>query len=191
MINPAPTKIQICQTLESAVAEIHTAGLTGNTPWTKSIKRALAELGWDLGYDVCTGGFKPEIDSAWLYDLIWYEENEKGFLIDVPLAVESEWKEKFSEIKFDFEKLLAARATLRLMICQCKSYYKKQRLQYFRDALTAYRHRQPGDRYLIALLDFSHEEFHFELLILTDLDSVFSRPLSAELWLGTSLSRPT
>jgi hypothetical protein len=38
----------------------------------------------------------------------------------------------------------------------------------FRDTIKVYRHRQPGDRYLIALLDVVEETFQFELLVLTD-----------------------
>jgi len=59
-------------------------------------------------------------------------------------------------------------------ICQCRTRYWEVRLQYFRDAIKVYRHRQPGDRYLIALLDVVEETFQFEVMVLTNPDVVES-----------------
>jgi hypothetical protein len=53
--------------------------------------------------------------AAWLWDMTWVELSE-GKLIDLPLALESEWLRTFDEILFDFEKLLVCRARLRVMI---------------------------------------------------------------------------
>jgi hypothetical protein len=177
MIAPATIELKICQTLYQSVIDIHAAGLKGDGTWTNFIKRQLGQLGTAERFKVCTAGFRDDFDPAWLYDLIWYEEDEKGFLLDVPLAAESEWKEDFKEIKYDFEKLLAVKATHRLMICQSRTKYKEDRLQYFRDAVKAYRRSQPADRYLIALLDVVKEIFHFELIVLADPDTVESIPI--------------
>jgi hypothetical protein len=136
--------------------------------------QAVGHLGYESGYHVCAAGLKEEFDPAWLYDLIWYEQDENEFLLNVTLAVESEWGENFKHIKYDFEKLLAAKATHHLMVFQTRNFHKEERLQYFRDAVLIYRHRQPGDRYLIALLDTVDETFHFELIILTSIDTVES-----------------
>ena len=172
MITPAPIETQICQRLQQVTEDLYIAGLQRDAEWTNAIKTQLRDLGWDLGYDVCTSGFNGETDPEWLYDLVWYQENEQGFLMDVPLVAESEWQMRPKDIKFDFEKLLAARANHRLMVCQCRKKFKEERLQYFRAAVKVYRHRLPGDRYLIALLDFMDASFHFELIVLTDPDTV-------------------
>ncbi len=133
-----PTSIEklLCQSLRETVHELHTERATGNRKWAKAIKEKLGFLGHENGCMVCTSGFNGIFERGWPYDLVWYQEDNKGYLLDVPLVVESDWLEKFSEVKFDFEKLLAARATHRLMICNCRTRHKDQRfLQYFRDAV--------------------------------------------------------
>ena len=52
---------------------------------------------------------------GWLYDITWLEYERDGLLVDTPLVAECEWK-SFGEIVYDFEKLLLARAGVRLMI---------------------------------------------------------------------------
>jgi hypothetical protein len=130
MISPTQIETQICQKLHQSAADLWAEGHTKNTPWTKAIKKLLRDFGWELGYDVCTGGYE-----------------------------------------------FAARATHRLMISQCRTKFKEERLQYFRDAVKVYRHRQPGDRYLIALLDVMDATYHFELIVLTDPDTVEIVPI--------------
>jgi hypothetical protein len=174
MITPTLLETEIRETILAAVEKLYAARQTSNTAWTRRMKEDLGHLGYSREFTTCAAGFKGTFERGWLYDLVWYEEDTKGFLLSVPLVVESEWLEKFSEIKFDFEKLLSARATHRLMICQCRTRYKEERLQYFRDAVKVYRHRQPGDRYLIALWDIGQQAFHFELIVLSDLDTVES-----------------
>ena len=52
-----------------------------------------------------------------LYDVTWldYEKSGSGELVDAPLAAECEWGNE-GDIEDDFEKLLLARAGIRLMI---------------------------------------------------------------------------
>ena len=55
--------------------------------------------------------------GEWLYDVTWldYEKSGSGELVDAPLAAECEWGNE-GDIEDDFEKLLLARAGIRLMI---------------------------------------------------------------------------
>lgn len=172
MITPTPIEEQICRILTQITEDLYVQQIKTDGPWTKMIKERLGQFGHILGFKTCTSGFKDEHDKEWLYDLVWYQEDEEHLLIDLPLAVESEWNMDVAQIKYDFEKLLAVRAGHRLMICQCRTKYKQDRLEYFRKAVKAYRYRLAGDRYLIALLDLMDASFHFELIVLAEPDTV-------------------
>ena len=88
---------------------------------TRDVKTALGAAGRVHGYWVCTGGLPRDSAAAdsgeWLYDLCWlsYQSDGDESLVDADLVVESEWTggEYLDE---DFQKLLLARATVRLMI---------------------------------------------------------------------------
>ena len=94
----------------------------GTTHWTKAIKTELCKRGRALGCRArASVGFSREFEREWLYDVTWteysrgYEPGAQNQLLDVHLVAECELG-NFIEIKNDFEKLLLARATLRLMI---------------------------------------------------------------------------
>ena len=56
--------------------------------------------------------------GEWLYDVVWlnyWEDHDDHPLRSVPLVAECEWG-FYKRIKEDFQKLLLARATVRLMI---------------------------------------------------------------------------
>ncbi|WP_153796431.1 hypothetical protein [Foetidibacter luteolus] len=108
---------EIEQTLIQTNQQLIKNEVFGNTPWTREMKKALGNLGKSRGFKICAACKDEDFETEWLYDLIWYKENLKGNLIEVPLAVESEWSMGWKHIKFDFEKLLVANATLKLMIC--------------------------------------------------------------------------
>jgi hypothetical protein len=61
------------------------------------------------------------VHREWLYDVTWlqysrgYESGLDNRLIDVYLVAECEWGTS-PDVKYDFEKLLQARASVRLMI---------------------------------------------------------------------------
>jgi hypothetical protein len=86
--------------------------------WTTQIKEDIGSLGVAHGWAVCTSGFEGRFECEWLYDLIWYRSNPDNHLADVYLVLESEWGIKQSDIKYDFEKLLLAKATLKVMVFQ-------------------------------------------------------------------------
>jgi hypothetical protein len=155
----------IKQSLNDFEREAHLTGITGDSNWTYGIKHRLMNLGWKHDYQVSAGGFPGECEPEWLYDMVWYREEGEGEdkrLTEVALVVESEWKSDFRNIKYDFEKLLVANASLRLMICQAKPQYKEDRMAYFKNAVAQYRYGRKGDTFLIALLDKESEKFCFE-----------------------------
>lgn len=157
-------KEEIKQLLNKFVQEAHAQNLKGDANWTYEIKKRLAELGKKHQYNISVGGFRDLYEPEWLYDLVWYKEEGEGEtarLIEIPLIMESEWNLHFDYIKYDFEKLLVSNAPLRLMICQCSEINRQNRIDYFRDSIMRYKSGNKDDIFLIALLDYESEEFHF------------------------------
>ena len=86
-------------------------------PWTIAIKKALVDVAEKHGLLInCKIGeeYKHNEDVGWLYDAIIYSRNNEIF-DEVYLVCESEWGND-SDIEWDFEKLLFARAKVRLMV---------------------------------------------------------------------------
>ena len=111
---------QIENEIISAIKEIPKQFPNGgrNSEWTKAILLVIGTLGKKLGYDVC--GLREHFQSAWLFDLCWYSSALDGKLLDMPLALESEWDVKYAGIKYDFEKLLIAKSKFKVMVFQAK-----------------------------------------------------------------------
>lgn len=102
-------------------------------------------------------GLRTNLKGNGFFDMVWYEEDEDKRLDRLPLAMESEWSKNYGEIKYDFEKLLVARAECKLMICQCHPDDTELLISLLQEAVSAFKAAK-GDRYLIAVLDSSTEE---------------------------------
>lgn len=112
-----PGKFEIMRAVRDGLNNLDVTVSEGSPAWTKAVATKLCEIGRDFGYQV--GASKvdgPNRDwPEWLYDVTWLEYDRDGLLIDAPLVAECEWG-NFGNIKDDFEKLLLARAGVRLMI---------------------------------------------------------------------------
>lgn len=87
---------------------------------TKAIKALLCEIGHQqFGCLVCAADVSNADRGEWLYDVVWRRHDTCGRLTAVPLVAECEWLHP-REIEKDFEKLLVARASVRLMIYRGK-----------------------------------------------------------------------
>ncbi|MGD0958870.1 MAG: hypothetical protein ABSB19_03595 [Methylomonas sp.] len=115
-INPNPAEIA------TAISQLFTSLPTrigegkNNLEWTNQLKEDIGNLGVSLGWNVCTSGFKGRFENEWLYDLIWYRnDHDNKHLAEVYLVLESEWGSPH-DVKYDFEKLLLAKATFKIMV---------------------------------------------------------------------------
>jgi len=130
-----------------------------NSEWTKAVKLAVCVLGQKLNYAVC--GCPPECDKGWLYDLCWYSvTTDRKFLLDMPLVLESEWG-NWTEIKYDFEKLLVAKSKFKVMVFQAEGqnitdYYKE-----LEQGIRTYQGGSAGEVYLLAC--YNDEKGEFEI----------------------------
>lgn len=127
-------------------------GLSKDEYHTSGILSALCEVGKkEFKYSVhASSRFvkKNEKDGGeWLYDLIWYEPDNEGYMKSIPLAAECEWK-PIGAISDDFQKLLCARARVKMLIYDEKWFDKNAAQQKFSEWIKNYNDSQNGDTYL-------------------------------------------
>src|SRR5215204_3359326 len=48
---------------------------------TREVKTFFGDLGRSLDFRICASGYKGADDGEWLYDLVWFESDEEGFMI--------------------------------------------------------------------------------------------------------------
>ena len=121
-MTPRPFIRKIIEELEKFRRTVPSDGLPDGK-WTSGVLTALAKAGKHFGYRVAASRVPDEHRDwgEWLYDLTWFDmdKNEswetKGHW-SVPMVAECEWKSAKWEIQQDFEKLLIARAALRVMV---------------------------------------------------------------------------
>lgn len=153
------------------------ARLTGlrksNSEWTQEILVSLGRLGQrrpDPDYFVCSHGFgdtgwlETKNCGEWLHDQTWLDYNwgiTPRQLKRMVMALESEWGNA-GDVLDDFEKLLVARADLRVMIFQAPDADALSEI--FRQLTEAERRcetRVAGDNYLLCGYDNQRCRFDF------------------------------
>ncbi len=117
--------------------------------WTRALNVAVMNVGDEMGYVVRVRPSTTAVTSGWLWDMTWLEFQGDA-LIDIPLAMESEWDTTPSEIQYDFQKLLVCKARLRVMICETSSAISEQIFDRLIREIQGFRATQPNDRYLLA-----------------------------------------
>lgn len=139
--------------------------LESATWWTEQIMSALCKWGLKKGLFVCVSDMKDaagmkeleqqydgKIDSEWLYDLTCLKYNGDGWLKKIPLVAECElWRP--TDIDDDFQKLLLARADVRLMVFNGNHYPTEGKMSDrfpFCKHIHECEHTQTGDTYLFA-----------------------------------------
>ena len=152
--------------------EVEPEQLESTKWWTKQVMTALCSWGiknLKKGFWVGASIIRDEVDmkelarnnggkigGEWLYDLTFLEYDDEC-LKRVPLVAESEWNDRKDKIFEDFEKLLVARADVRVMIfngnrfrSEGETSIKSGRLEKFKKYITECEHTQAGDTYLLA-----------------------------------------
>jgi len=145
-----PIEIAIQKALEVIPKTPRIAGWS-DTLRTREVKRALVRVakanGWQTAANQCEDADEK---CEWLYDVLCYRADEgKESMTEVPLVAESEWGEEGAIVE-DFDKLLVARATYRVMVFRADSPKSvddlvekmRKRIENFRGTA--------GDRFLFA-----------------------------------------
>jgi hypothetical protein len=174
-------ELQICRQFSEFFTIGRDIDWDSNTFWTLKVKQLLNDIGRNYyidkakeGYSFVTAASGLENQHEWLYDLVWFEYDiARNRLTNVFLVVESEWhswnkKEYLINMQGDFEKLLLARCTYRLMIFDGYSEGELHSyITHFNSIIDGYYHSQKNDRYMYAAWLNSKEksEFIFDLKI--------------------------
>lgn len=156
---PDALEDQLARTLEEA-AEIARKEEWSNREWTRQVKNRIGRLADPGSVKVYASQCDYGHNGEWLVDMTWIHE-PGGFVVDVPLALESEWGDA-DAVSYDFQKLLVLRARHRVMLFGASS---NQDAQPRRESLLEEIRRcsvvQPGDRFLFGI--FLEEPWGFEV----------------------------
>jgi len=136
-------------------------GRTKDSEWSKHLKEYIGSLGEKHGWDICASGCKGRFDNGWLYDLIWYHEDPDTHLAEVYLVLESEWRTPQSDIKYDFEKLLLAKATLKVMVFQGNDRNISGLFNFLERGISAFQKRSADETYILAA--FNNSTYAFDV----------------------------
>ena len=151
------------------------AGLTGdehikwrNIKWTQVVLTTLCKSGKDLGFT--TWASIPN-SSEWLYDVTWCKHASDKMLESIPLVAECEWG-SIELIQEDFEKLLVARARVRVMVCDSETARLPGKtdavVEKIREWIGAF-HGNPGDTYLIVVFVYGEDRrFRYYKILAND-----------------------
>lgn len=155
-MDPEQLEQQVREALIKCNGQAMAGGLNGDPDWTLKVATCMADLGRQNGYKVCVSGLIGD-DREWLYDMVWYrevgEKKEDIRLRSVPFVMECEWSLSTERIAEDFEKLLLANSSLRLMVCKMSQKSRVSMASYFEDSIKEFEQGRDGDRFLLAILD--------------------------------------
>src|SRR5215813_2484783 len=116
---------------------------------TKAVKYVLRREAKKHGFRVFPDNDKrfTKPKSQWLFDLIWWNDGSRGK--GVELAVESEWNADEGAVVHDFEKLLAVKSPLKLMIYRARPKTTVQVRESIKTYLKNYGQHVVGENYVM------------------------------------------
>jgi hypothetical protein len=131
--------------------------------WTNLIKKKFSEYGSSLGYEVMVS--KTERNkSEWLFDMVWFA-SKNGHIDHVYLVLESEFEPRIYNIIEDFNKLLVARAEVRVMIfARRKTYQVEETFRDIEERIKSFSQTMRGDTYFLYGLSWSDGAFHEQII---------------------------
>jgi len=157
--------------LDEIIAREESGKRLSREKWTKAVKRVVTKLGQDKNWVVSGHGIREADDSQWLLDLVWVKEYSDGrrkraFIREIGLGMECEWNRSPEELDWDFQKLLAFRAHLRLFVFEQKDRGEVDKIiERCQRQIEGFDQSEPGDRYLLA--GCSSDEDTFKVVALT------------------------
>ncbi len=112
-----------------------------------------------MGYEVRVS--KTERNkSEWLFDMVWFASKD-GYIDHVYLVLESEFEPRIYNLIEDFNKLLVARADIRIMIfTRRKTYQVEETFSDIEKRIKSFSQTKPGDTYFLYGLSWQDGGFH-------------------------------
>ena len=115
-----PNSFNIIHAVRRGLDDLQVDAAESNVVWTQAIKTELCRIG-RREFRCKVGAHSREVAKCdrdygeWLYDVTWLEYDGDGCVTVAHLIAECEWGGR-TDVDEDFQKLLLARATMRLMI---------------------------------------------------------------------------
>ena len=161
MNTPQPSPTDVAKAIETIFAKLPDQLVPGtkDRDWTRQLKENIGNLGDSYGWRICTSGFKDHFDCEWLYDLTWYRNDSDNHLSEVFLVLESEWALAQSAIKYDFEKLLLAKATLKVMVFQASEKDLQTVFSLLERGIQAFYRNSVDEIYIFAGFNLNEHKF--------------------------------
>ena len=131
--------------------------------WNEGVKQELVRRGRENGYRTCASGIPDDAPAAcqpdwceWLYDLVWLDAPDQMFAVNrLPLVAEIEWGNE-GDVWDDFQKLLVARADVRVMVFD----ERRGLVERLTRQIELFTESVAGDRYLLA----SYVDYRFTVV---------------------------
>ncbi len=165
----------ICKSLQELPKKI--AGLRSSHPerrigdgvWTEMELVELYRIAKEVGCSACPTFGEAWRDGEWLYDMVWYQD-AKGVkedkvagiyraLENLVLVLESEWSRSLWEVQYDFEKLLVAKAPIKVLVVN--DIGESLAKQIVEQGLENYKGSVFGEQYLLAMYSAKTGNFAF------------------------------
>ncbi len=151
-------------------------GTDGSRAWTEAFLDRLVEAAREMpdSDHIGVGGHPLFVENAdfgeWLFDMIWLKYDQQQRMEGVYLVAESEWGSK-EDVLDDFQKLLVARATVRVMVYD--AHNAGDMTECFREHIGAF-HGSADDTYVVIAYDEDPDKWW---LTFTELTVVEGQPL--------------
>lgn len=146
--------------------EVQVRALHNQDRWLAKEKTlpVFRDLGWRLGFKVAAKRCGADF-SEWMYDMSWskYRETDGGsYFVAQPLVLETEGTpDRF--VDGDFQKLVQARATVRVWIAKVHpSQSVQDHVDKCKGQIREFPGTQPDDTYIFSIYDKDKSAAHFE-----------------------------
>ena len=169
-----PENSKIIRAVEEGLKSLRIPIAAPTKKWTKAVTTELCRIGRDsFGCKVYAEGMprNKKDGGEGLYDVTWleYEERGDGELTDAPLVAECEWGDD-QDIADDFEKLLLARAGVRVMIVDGGVEPDSQRIaDWLAGKVKKFKGSRADDAWLLAVVKQSDDGWSFRYFQLREL----------------------
>ena len=122
----------------------------------------VGKLGHLLKWSVASGRY-PDANHLgdWLFDMTWYQADEQDQLLSLGLVLESEWGRYWTDIRFDFEKLIVVDSPLKVMVFE-EVEDSAVLFELLKERITRYEGIKAGQTYLFACFKGVTRNFEFD-----------------------------
>jgi hypothetical protein len=171
-IRDTPLRLEVL--VQEALEELQAKGPGlewSNATWTAQLKGSLVALGRRLDFETFASGTQGEVAPSggeWLFDVSWLQY-DGPHLVKIPFVAESEWEPSLAAILDDFQKLLVARACLRLMVFSApRGQPMSFCLEKLLEGVTLCNMVTPGDRFQFACWLEPEKRFEFATYVVPE-----------------------